>query len=796
MKIFFGKISPKVNPRQFQEGFYETDNESWFNGISVGDYAFVISGSQIELWRAKTWEREGYKLFFDKIISFEGQTAKLIAFKYFKLSPVLLIGTTKSLRNIAFVPIELAKPISENELTNPDTYETTDNYRKIIVQQQRSDCKSGSEDVQLYEENGNLSIYPAEFMDKTFQNFRDNRDKISNGRKNKDNTLRAFSNIKSYPKFFLYNDVNLRSLYEAFAVPYEGKEEPEDEEYLDTNADKIVVNAALNQILYGPPGTGKTYHTVTKALEILRETNLQWDDREAVKERFDQRVSEGRIVFTTFHQSMSYEDFVEGIKPDINIDEDMDGITYYIEDGIFKQMSIRAKYAYYLEKNSDLQNLGPEDYFRILYDEFIANFREKLFKGEEPIELETKNKLIVEVIDITERGSIKLKHKGGHKDKVYTVSRNRLLQLFIHFPVLNIISNIDKEFRAVIGGSNATAYWSVLNKFKEDYDSPQKKEMLQKSNIELFDYSEIKKTVEKFYITRDILDKGLAKPYVLIIDEINRGNISQIFGELITLIEADKRLGKNESLEVKLPYSKKQFGVPPNLYILGTMNTADRSVEALDTALRRRFSFEEIPPNPAILTPSLMIWNLLEKYDEYEWEKEIYDKEADRVLNFLVANDIAFVKARMIEFWDDFVRSDYKKRQHFPSEWFSSRGLSTLLKTINTRIEKLLDSDHQIGHSYFMQVGKLGDLQEVLYKNVIPLLQEYFFGDYGKIGLVLGKGFIQKKEWDINSVSFADFDYEGAEGFNDREVFEIIRYNEESLEQFMTAIGFLVNKKA
>lgn len=172
--------------------------------------------------------------------------------------------------------------------------------------------------------------------------------------------------------------------------------------------------------------------------------------------------------------------------------------------------------------------------------------------------------------------------------------------------------------------------------------------------------------------------------YALFIDEINRGNIPAIFGELITLIEEDKRLGNTNELKATLPYSKDEdFGVPRNLYIIGTMNTADRSVEALDSALRRRFSFEECPSRPGLL------------------------------------------ENRMV----------------------GTVNLTRLLEVINARVEMLLDRDHHIGHSYFMN-WEDGDPEEQLrrtFKNhVVPLLQEYFYGDPMKIGLVLGEGFIRE----------------------------------------------------
>src|SRR5690606_16246082 len=224
------------------------------------------------------------------------------------------------------------------------------------------------------------------------------------------------------------------------------------------------------------------------------------------------------------------------------------------------------------------------------------------------------------------------------------------------------------------------------------------------------------------------IEKVEPKKHVLIIDEINRGNVSQIFGELITLIEEDKRIGKSEELYVTLPYSKEKFGVPSNLYIIGTMNTADRSVEAIDTALRRRFSFEEMPP----------------KYDLEGLQQELYGFKAGEIL-----------------------------------------------KTINQRIEKLLDCDHQIGHAYFINKNET-TIVDSFYKNIIPLLQEYFFGDYGKIGLVLGKGFVRLKKEEGNI--FADFDYDYVDDLESKPIYEIIDYrtNQEEGLTFEKAIQDLM----
>ncbi|MGJ1194105.1 McrB family protein [Sphingobacterium siyangense] len=207
--------------------------------------------------------------------------------------------------------------------------------------------------------------------------------------------------------------------------------------------------------------------------------------------------------------------------------------------------------------------------------------------------------------------------------------------------------------------------------------------------------------------------------YAIFIDEINRGNVSAIFGELITLIEPDKRIGAVNELKLKLPYSKREFGVPKNVDIIGTMNTADRSVEALDTALRRRFSFVEIQPNPSVLLNS-----------EYQ--------------------DV---------------------------------DLKQLLEMINQRIEVLVDKDHQIGHSYFIGIQNLEDLKQTFKDKIIPLLEEYFYGDFGKIGLVLGGSFIYQEE---NKAKFPkNFSYEN-DFLEDKKVYRFTSFENWDEQTFIS----------
>lgn len=496
----------------------------------------------------------------------------------------------------------------------------------------------------------------------------------------------------------------MQERFEKYKIIEEMEEELEEEDFAPLNYFSEST-FPLNQILYGPPGTGKTYNTINKALEIINDEEvkqLDFNDRKAVKDLFDKKLKEGQIMFTTFHQSMSYEDFIEGIKPEIEEDEEgRKSVIYEVKKGIFKQIAEEARKIRYQS-----EELSQQYTFDDAWDDLVSEAYEYLEKEESLIlNIQTVG-MGLKVVDISEKGNLKVQPKSSKEAKIYTVSFSRAKKLQEAFPDLSVIKNIDKEFRAVIGGSNSTAYWAVLNYINNRINSQ---------------------------TTTTQLEIPLApKPYVLIIDEINRGNVSQIFGELITLIEEDKRLGKNEALEVILPYSKEKFGVPSNLHIIGTMNTADRSVEALDTALRRRFSFVEMMP-------------------EYE-----------------SLNKIQF---------DDF-------------------HLGELLKTINSRIEALLDRDHTIGHSYFINI-KPNDteaLKEAFANKIIPLLQEYFYHDYEKIALILGEGFVECIEPKESKVEFARWNGKTLEKPETSRLFKIKKLDDNF--NILDSIKHLLNRVA
>lgn len=501
----------------------------------------------------------------------------------------------------------------------------------------------------------------------------------------------------------------------------------------------------LNQILFGPPGTGKTYHTVSEALRITG-FNTERKRRDEVKKEFDKLTQSGQIVFTTFHQSMSYEDFIEGIKPTTNPDNEKE-IGYKVIPGLFKKLCIEASFDLAMSKKS--KETRDSLKFANRYDAFIESIEERISKGTE-IRIETKSGGQVIIDSISPQGNIIVKHVNGTRE--YIVSKTRLTKLNDAIKSLDDVTNINNEFREIIGGSNSSAYWSVLNAIEQTNTQSNKQKEIKSYSFE--DKEEVVSKMKR----EDFLSPN-GKNYVLIIDEINRGNISQIFGELITLLETDKRLGKEESLKVTLPYSnskERSFGVPPNLFVIGTMNTADRSVEALDTALRRRFSFTEMPPKPSMIHSKEMILRLWNnpKYRKLGWDDDEFRKVADPLYELLGIEDsieIAFT-SNDNEIDDDVILQwDLEDLVEITDEQFSGINLENILSTINKRLEVLLDKDHFIGHSFFINVGSLHDLKTVFSKQVIPLLQEYFFGDYGKISLVLGEGFCKGKKVNDNS---------------------------------------------
>ena len=381
---------------------------------------------------------------------------------------------------------------------------------------------------------------------------------------------------------------------------------------------------SLNTILYGPPGTGKTYQALQASVNAA-EPDFKAKSRAELKKKYDELVAEKRIRFVTFHQSYGYEEFVEGLRANSVQGQ----VSYDVEPGVFKQICDQASQG--VEPDSDPLEQALEQ-FKVELEE-LSVLKLKTLRGKEfDVQYHGNNtfRVFPEATTVDDLGN------------GYAVSIDNIRKLYR-----------DGAFKKFYNPSYVKA---ILNHLKVHYE------------------------VKDFKVR----SSGQIKNFVLIIDEINRGNISKIFGELITLIEDTKRSGEgqDEALEVLLPNSGDPFTVPNNLYLIGTMNTADRSLAMMDTALRRRFDFVEMMPKPELFNNVIV-------------------KKID---------------------------------------------LEALLSKINQRIEVLYDREHTIGHAFFMPVKALVEDQDkafnalkFVFKNkIIPLLEEYFFEDWNKIRLVLG----------------------------------------------------------
>jgi len=377
---------------------------------------------------------------------------------------------------------------------------------------------------------------------------------------------------------------------------------------------------SLNLILYGPPGTGKTYNTKRLALKLIAPEEYAncINNDEEINKLYDKYKENEQILFVTFHQAMTYEDFIEGIKPTISEEvhaEENNVLNYTIQDGIFKIISENAiNYKQYEETKDtfeiDDKILDKASFFKMSLGDSTDSEDEPIYNfciENNCIALGYGRDINYEKCDTLAKIKTLFKEKYPD-DKDFNITAIERFKLWMKKDDIVLVSNGVKKIRAI---GIITGDYEYNEKLDIRYNHFRKVKWL-KTDIatpikEVYSSNFSMQTIYMMFndkISRDFFKgkkQDKRKDFALIIDEINRGNISSIFGELITLIEKDKRLGMPEELKAKLPYSKKEFGVPPNLYIIGTMNTADRSVEALDTALRRRFVFKEFMPKPYLI---------------------------------------------------------------------------------------------------------------------------------------------------------------------------------------------------
>jgi 5-methylcytosine-specific restriction enzyme B len=438
-----------------------------------------------------------------------------------------------------------------------------------------------------------------------------------------------------------------------------------------------------NIILYGPPGTGKTYSTTGRALQlILGPEKIKGMSHDTRVRHFRQLQQQGRIEFITFHQAYGYEEFVEGIRPVLD-DQANNEVRYELHKGVFKSIALKAA-AEGIRKKAEPAS------FDLLWKQLLNEINNEESRVVESISgkqyllsVTSRKNIQIHACEIDDEGNVS--QKDGHVGQ--TASKDNVKLIWDHQqelgpdPALITHEKTLKLFSGEMGGGGGHHYTAIWIAYRE---------LFQISSTSMRSSSRDRPSE---LVVQEALDKpspGLVEfsfsnsspQYVLIIDEINRGNISKILGELITLLEPDKRLSHAGELKLPLSYSPEhRFAVPPNLHVIGTMNTADRSIALMDVALRRRFTFEELMPDKGVIEQHLKHQGVGEHFIE------------------LVID---------------------------------------IFETLNSRIRFLYDQDHQLGHAYFLNAVNYESLRLIFVDRIIPLLQEYFYGAWDKICIILG----------------------------------------------------------
>jgi len=754
-KLFLGKISGQY-PEQFADGFYAAgpaprrDDDTYYGALRPGDFVFpVFQGRVRKLWRMDEFVADypnrvnpnGVARFSTLLDYGEGfaVSSEFLRYPYFDLDLNLLNKSVKS-AELGFFEISLLPNCPEPGDMNLQT------KRKIIIEResQNGDLQYADMDIRvLVDRTSSKKIIDIQIWsesqftryEKLWQLYLDKNPGQTqsslpellayaqqDGATKKEKYLRAVIDELDTKGYFivtspvaLYDDILVgrkrsrprRATGAKVGTPIGGAGTTEEGDQLDEADDSLdsysIYNELLDQnpnlILYGPPGTGKTF-ALTRIIENVERAQA------GVFKTFERIKAEKRVEFVTFHQSFSYEEFVEGIRPVMPGEgEETDekaGLTYRTFDGIVKRIADQANFCQLKDEVTvdDLAGLGAESsIFKISlgrrhqddsiyedcrksneiaigwldsedlaeqdYDSIYSMLNEEEGRdGKKPTNDASSIDCFVNQI---RQGDIVFVYDGPRTIRDIAIVTGEYFHAegkeYPHRRKVRWLKHFDEPFDILRmnGGTNLTM-----------------KTVYELGRIQFSDIRDILRTTDS---RSNGQEKRRAERCFLVIDEINRGNISKIFGELITLIEKDKR----DALDITLPYSRKPFRLPGNLYIIGTMNTADRSIAVLDTALRRRFIFKELEPDSEVIRTSD---------------------------NSMIEDTI---------------------------------DLARLLDAVNAKILEKYDRDHRIGHSYFMEQYSLRQFALTWYYKIIPLLMEYFYNDGKTVAYIIGDSFVDAK---------------------------------------------------
>ena len=432
-----------------------------------------------------------------------------------------------------------------------------------------------------------------------------------------------------------------------------------------------------NIILQGAPGTGKTYRIPELVVRLCEpEFDANNATRKELMSVYDRLKEEKRVMFTTFHQSMDYEDWLEGLRPVLENDQ----VTYKIESGIFKRLCTEAERPLSAKKDVNIS------------DEAIVWKVSLSGTGDNPVRRDCMKNGYIRIgwdgygENITEETDWSI-HNGEGK----TILNAFINTMKVGDVVMSCYSSRTIDAIGIVTGEyewhdNFEHYkrvrrvkWLVKDINEDIVKLNDDKTMTLGTvyRLNAITLDKVKSLLDKYEASKTLIDNN--KPYVIVIDEFNRGNVSKIFGELITLLEPDKRKGMRNAESVLLPYSKKEFYIPSNVFLVATMNTADRSLDTIDYAIRRRFAFITVKP---------------QEIDDDNFNSELFRQ----VSNLFISN------------YDEYAESGFDDTiKLLPAETLS---------------EEYRPEDVWIGHSYFIMDGEYA-LQDRLLFEIIPLLEEY-----------------------------------------------------------------------
>lgn len=439
-----------------------------------------------------------------------------------------------------------------------------------------------------------------------------------------------------------------------------------------------------NIILYGPSGTGKTYRTINYALSIIEQkplSEIASENRRDLRDRYNKYAEEGYIHFLTFHENFRYQDFIESFR---KTTPNQQGISHEVEEGVFKQIALEAKRSIV---ESLLANMPKKDHnvsFNQLYKAFLTHIKSGRFEA-----FETGDGRKILLHQIARFGHIVARPQNSFS--TYTLSKHKIKKVYDKFSNGVQTNDLEAELVKIIGPTNPIAIWAVFSELKR-FEQGYLESLTQEGDKHEVDDEEVK----EFELNQmQNIANFQSKRHVLIIDEMDRGDVISIFGEVLSILNSSKREGAPEAQAVIMPYSKTYFSIPPNLYIIGTMNIDDQELAEMDISLRSRFHMIKVAPAPMVL-PTIISGEL-------------------------------------------------------------QIDLAKMLAVINTRIAVILGQGKGIGHAYMMNVQNFQELKLAFYGKIVPILNDIFDGNNAKLGLVLGKGFFHKIEFDKSNI-LANFD--------------------------------------